>query len=104
MRALSVTRNGARYHEPPYCLLGMSGSPRQLGPPDAFTIGRLSGYVYDGTPSTKLELTIAPGLMPPTRRPARSAPFLTPCNMQPITGEYSPSTFNGARNRWIAAM
>ena len=57
-----MTRNGDLKYEPPNCMLGMFGKPRQLGPPVAFTIGRLSGYVYDGTPSTKLELTIAPGL------------------------------------------
>src|SRR4029079_15017013 len=62
MSALSVTRNGDLKYEPPYCMLGRLGRPRQFGPPVALTIGRLSGYVYDGTPNTKLELTIAPGL------------------------------------------
>ncbi len=34
----------------------------------------------------------------------RSMAFEVPWSTQPISGEYSPATRSGARNRWIAAM
>ena len=34
----------------------------------------------------------------------RSIAFAVPFSVQPITGEYSPATFNGARSRCTAAM
>src|ERR1700733_12789288 len=65
--ALSVTRNGERKNDPPVCLVGMSGNPRQFGPPEALTCGRDSGYVYAGEPKTKLDDVNRPALRTPSK-------------------------------------